>query len=168
MSVVIGNVGAWLWPYARQLSPVCGLPGVRQDRLLSQLDGGHRLWEENQLRVVVTSLALCLWRAWELHLSPPCQSPWGAYVVSRELLPIDNNHIGLAMLASGKGGGAGRRSRQGPPLVLSLDQTGNSRAVVFPRHAQFGQALIRAPCSWQEVSKQCHASVLWFTWKKFF
>ena len=139
-----------------------------KDRLLSQLDGGHGLWEENQLRVVVTSLALCLWHAWELHSSPASQSPWGAYVLSRELLPIDNNHTGLALLASGIGGGAGRRSGQGLPLVLSLGQTGNSRAAVFARHAQFGQDLIRAPRSWQEVSKQHHASILWFIWKKKF
>ena len=100
------------------------------------------------------------------HPLSPHSSP--ALSLSQYQLPIANNRIGLAMLASGKGGGAGWRSGQGPPLVLSLGQTGNSRAVVFPRHAQFGQALIRAPRSWQEVSKQHHASVLWFTWKKFF
>ena len=105
-----------------------------RDRLLSQLVGGHRLCEENPLRVVLTSPALCLWHARELHLCPS-QSPWGACVLSRELLPIDNNHTGLALLASGKGGGAGWRSGQGPPLVLSLGQTENSRAVVFSRRA---------------------------------
>ena len=138
-----------------------------RDRLLSQPDGGRRIWEESQLRMLVTFPALRLWCTLDLHLGPPSQSPRGACSLSRQLPPIDSWARWInpaALLAPGKGGVQGRGQGWGCPL--SPGQTWNSRAVVFPRHAWFGLGLISIPGLWQDVSKQRHVSVLWLYLKK--